>query len=431
MRTSSALFVPVTESLILALVCCFLLHAFFSTLVPSDYAAAIRSSLMAALLINISSAAVHAVLATANKTSEIVKYAVAGGEKQEGTWLSYQQALGTANAHCCASFALLLAYVLMFVQITALPGDLTGGEEETYVIGGKSFKGTHLNEWMQAVVGGGIDNGSVIPIAGSIYAGLLMAFLALMFLISIYAVFTALPEETASYIFLEPRFLVLLSGMMTLLSAYSVKNSFLYCYCEQESNCWSTTILCIMFALFSGLICFLDLLLGLVLPQKVYAVCRLSTLIIGAAAPAVAAVIVDQVPNMFRMAAWATSILAVLGSFLEYAFFKTTSKASKKKQRRQKESQNQREDESVASVTGPEEQEHDEGQAEAGKPGEQTKKEEEKDSQKPGTLTMFHQLALPMRDSWIMQNNFHQNPLGNMNNNRFKNQQQQTKPHAA
>jgi|688.fasta_scaffold456816_3 hypothetical protein len=75
MKSSSALFVPVCESLLLALTCGFLIHAFFQSTVPADYPAAMRAAVMITIILNIATAILHILIAAAYRTSEIVESA--------------------------------------------------------------------------------------------------------------------------------------------------------------------------------------------------------------------------------------------------------------------------------------------------------------------------------------------------------------------
>jgi hypothetical protein len=94
-RPTSALFVPVTESLLLAVICSFLLHGFFSLIVPADYAVCIRAILMCSLVLNIATTALHAIIACAYKAKDLTFSLV-------GSWLqkiSYHQASTYLHMH--------------------------------------------------------------------------------------------------------------------------------------------------------------------------------------------------------------------------------------------------------------------------------------------------------------------------------------------
>jgi hypothetical protein len=73
MKSSSALFVPVCESLLLALACGFLIHAFFQSTVPADYPAAMRGAVLLTIILNIATTITHIIIAAAYRTSKIVE----------------------------------------------------------------------------------------------------------------------------------------------------------------------------------------------------------------------------------------------------------------------------------------------------------------------------------------------------------------------
>jgi hypothetical protein len=237
-----------------------------------------------------------------------------------------------ANAHCCSSCCLLITYLLMFLQIAAFSAEL---EPEAVWLKGL-YTSSHASDWKQAVAGSSGEwqpskssdrkmfiataAASSIPIAGGIYAGVLLAFLTVMFLVSIYAVFMAIPEEAGSYIFVEPKFLILLNGLLVMMSTYGVSNSYLYCYCN---GCFSTSVLCILFSLFSVVTCLLDLGVSLVIPKNLYAVCRLGINVVLAAVPAFAALLTDGTPGMFLVASWILVVIAACTSTLEYLLFES------------------------------------------------------------------------------------------------------------
>lgn len=384
-RTTSALFVPVIESLLLSLVCSFLLHGFFSSLVPADYTPSMRAVLTCTLIINIATVVLHLAVAASHRVNEIVSE----DSSSPSPW-SFHQALGIANAQCCASCALLLLYLLMFLQVAALSADLDS--DSTYQRG--AYESTHASDWKQAVVGSagewqpvaGMKNmfrasaPEALPLIGSIYGGILMAFLLVMFFVSIYAVFMAMPESTHSYIFLEARFLILLGGVVVLVGEYAVPNAFVHCYCEAEDGCFSPAVLCMLFAIFAALVCFLDIIIALLIPASLYSICRLGVNLIFAMVAPFSSIILQRIPNALRIAAWVIAAAAVLMGVLEYVFLSPN---------------NSREEEPAISLPA----------QEAEEPSLPVHQQllEKKLPQK--NIAMFQQLAGPMRDAWIINNN--------------------------
>ena len=339
-RTSTAaLFVPICESLLLSLICCFLLHAFFSVIVPADYAPATRSAITVTIIINIITTAAHVAIAAAYRTSHILSRKPSKADdndekKRQQTSvatskMTYHHTLGTANAHCCASCALFVLQLLLFLQVAAFPDQLQPSVNLSR--GSQYVSTTQLNDWRQAIVGSsgewqpvpGVKNAysaspvSGLPIAGSLYNGILLALLLVLFFVSIYAAFMATPHEATTLMFFDPRFMILLNVLLVMVASYSVKHGFVYCYCGKA--CLSSTALCILFALFTVLACWLDLLVALAVPTRfIYGISKLVILAVLALLPAFASVIIQGVPPMFKVFSWVLAVISVLGMGIDF-----------------------------------------------------------------------------------------------------------------
>lgn len=80
-----------------------------------------------------------------------------------------------------------------------------------------------------------------------------MAFLVVCFLLSIYMCYMATPEGASSYMFFEPRALVVANGIVTFSSTHTVEQNFAYC----NGDVVGPTIL---FFLFCCMVCWVDAL---------------------------------------------------------------------------------------------------------------------------------------------------------------------------
>jgi hypothetical protein len=265
-----------------------------------------------------------------------------------------------------------------------------------------AYTSSHASDWKQAVVGSSgewqpaspternlfkaipVVSGS-LPIAGGVFGGVLLAFLVVMFLISIYAVFMAMPDGAGSYIFIEPKFVTLLNGLLVVVGTYGVSNSFLHCHCE---SCLSTSFLCILFSLFALATCVLDLGVGLLLPRSMYPLCRVASSILLAAVPPFASLLAEGTPGMFQMASWVLAAVAVGTSGVEYILFQTEPPQQEKDADESKEEQ-QKDTVEDAAASAPVAVISDLPKKEA--------------AVSVVESNMFKQLAGPMRDSWVMQ----------------------------
>ncbi len=84
-----------------------------------------------------------------------------------------------------------------------------------------------------------------------------MAFLVVCFLLSIYMSYMATPEGASSYMFFEPRALVVANGIVTFSSTHTVEQNFAYC----NRDVVGPTIL---FFLFCCMVCWVDAIVLLV-----------------------------------------------------------------------------------------------------------------------------------------------------------------------
>ena len=93
--------------------------------------------------------------------------------------------------------------------------------------------------------------------AGSVFAGVVLAFLLVSFLLALYLSLTAMPEGESSYLVLEPRGLVVANGVVAFASTQGVGQHFARCSASGSGDVG-------LFLLFCLLACWLDALPALV-----------------------------------------------------------------------------------------------------------------------------------------------------------------------
>jgi hypothetical protein len=98
-----------------------------------------------------------------------------------------------------------------------------------------------------------------LPMLGSIFSGVVLAFLLISFLLSLVLVLTAMPEGESSSLFLEPHGLVVGNGVMAFASSQGVGQHFARCSTGSGLLAGNT----VLFLLFCLLACWLDELPGL------------------------------------------------------------------------------------------------------------------------------------------------------------------------
>ena len=98
---------------------------------------------------------------------------------------------------------------------------------------------------------------SSVPLFGSIFAGVVMAFLVTCLLLSIYMAYMATPEGASSYMFFEPRGLIVSNGIVTFASTHTIEQNFASC----SSDAAGATA---TFVLFCCMACWLDALVDVI-----------------------------------------------------------------------------------------------------------------------------------------------------------------------
>lgn len=184
-------------------------------------------------------------------------------------------ALNTANAYCTGVVSLLLVFCAMFFQATSGSGlDSAIEQRESSAASSQSssnnntyYDSSQKLDWMQATLGSSgwqkqmrgeqqfyyAADASKPPLFGSIFAGAVIAFLLVSTLLSIYMSYMATPEGAATYMFLDPRGLIVTNGIVTFASTYTVEKHFARCMHAGDVGTAST-----LFALYCLSVCWLD-----------------------------------------------------------------------------------------------------------------------------------------------------------------------------
>lgn len=154
------------------------------------------------------------------------------------------------GAYSSSVFMLLATLAFYVLQSTSFGGSLDSAEVRQRVSGTgnqtSSYAATERLDWVQATVGGsGWDrtspagqspslfsvsgNGSDIPILGSVYAGLVLGYLGVSLVLSLYVTYSATPEGAQATIFTDPRSLNILNGFLMFSSRDAVNQIFGRC----------------------------------------------------------------------------------------------------------------------------------------------------------------------------------------------------------
>jgi hypothetical protein len=131
-RSSSSLFIPAAESLVLSLVGYFFMVAVMDQLMPSDFSPAMRSVLLSQLVLIVLTITAHMVISAVDKSLHVLdtgngpKTQSDGGSEDEisrqklmliiSKRISYRYSMNVANAYSAAMGTILLLFVAMFIQ---------------------------------------------------------------------------------------------------------------------------------------------------------------------------------------------------------------------------------------------------------------------------------------------------------------------------
>lgn len=67
---------------------------------------------------------------------------------------------------------------------------------------------------------------NAFPFTGSIFTGIVLAYLCICVLLSVYLALVSVPEGGSSYLFMEPRGLIVANGVISFGSTYGVEQIF-------------------------------------------------------------------------------------------------------------------------------------------------------------------------------------------------------------
>ncbi len=90
-----------------------------------------------------------------------------------------------------------------------------------------------------------------LPMAGSVFAGVVLAFLGIATLLAIYLSLAATPEGERSYCIIEPRGLIIVNGIVSICSTQGVERFF--ATCQRDAGGFAS-----MFIIFCAAVCWLD-----------------------------------------------------------------------------------------------------------------------------------------------------------------------------
>ena len=206
--------------------------------------------------------------------------------------------LSVCSAYCAMSLGLLLLFLAELLQAASGLGLDTSVVYRIRTMqdpeADELYASTQRLDWVQAVSGGsgwmrkvcfilfehslGIalnphveqDNNTfatadtfAMPIVGSIFSGVVMAFLVVAFLLSLFLALTSMPEGERSYLLLEPRGLTIVNGIVSFASTQGVRQQFARCNGSGGSIAGGV----FLFMLFCLIVCWLDELPGLIVQQ--------------------------------------------------------------------------------------------------------------------------------------------------------------------
>lgn len=177
-----------------------------------------------------------------------------------------------ANAYCCSAALIFFVFAAVFLQATTFSGQL---EATPKLQRPNLYTSSQRAEWIHAVAGasGGwvysADKTQKVPLQpvsapfmGSIYGGMAMGYMGIMFLLSVYISYMATPDSASSYLFLEPRFLAIASGFLGFGTGQTVTGVF--------GGCGDPTGSIVGFSCFVAAAAFFDLLFVQLVDERIY-----------------------------------------------------------------------------------------------------------------------------------------------------------------
>lgn len=259
-RTTAGLFVPLFEVVVLSAICYPAMHSFFST-IPLDYSPSTRSAMLCSLVLSLVTGFLQLLLSAAEKTLYV------GAQQKKLPLLGIgnpRHAMDIANAYCCAAALLLFLYLALFLQCSAFSEQLDASLSLQRKEG--ALSSSQRADWVYACIGASAgwifsptDRQTRIPVQpvttpfmGSIFCGMAMGYMGTMFLLSLYISYMATPESASSFLFLEPRFLVIASGFLGFGVGPAIAGSY--------AGCTDPAGAIVGFSCFAVAACFFDLI---------------------------------------------------------------------------------------------------------------------------------------------------------------------------
>jgi hypothetical protein len=154
--------------------------------------------------------------------------------------ISDKSMMVVGNTCCATLFCITFYYILFFMQAIPFGYMLNDTTDIRLRSTGEEYRGSYRSAWVEAAVGHTwtldsmdpqvfvVDDGN-LHITGSIFFGVVSAYSAVMFLISIYCAYTATPTGVYTALFLDVRSLTILNGFILLGMQPMVQEVFINC----------------------------------------------------------------------------------------------------------------------------------------------------------------------------------------------------------
>ena len=164
-RSSSSLFLPVVECILLNAIAYPALTSFMEQTAQSDFSPLLRSVMLSQLILAILSMLGHLVMAAIDRSSYIIPSAsilTDKGRDQGTEWKilqilsqrkSYKYAMGVSNIYCTCVMGLLILQATVLSQAYSGSGLLTVTEQRQNPVSSYVYKSSERHDWIQAALG--------------------------------------------------------------------------------------------------------------------------------------------------------------------------------------------------------------------------------------------------------------------------------------
>lgn len=290
-KTSASLFVPVGECLFLSLMLHFFGSGFMLSAAPVDFSPLARTVLSAQMWVIVCTTGVHAAISMLDKTlfilgdvreNEVTNMHVSKRKLLSLLRLraSFRRSMDASNACSAAVLTLLLVAATGLAQALWNAGSSGGSSmtTTTNTILIKALRDPNILyqvsqrlSWIQYVMGGAsawtvgdvdsngktvlrVQSGMEMPMFGSIFASVVVAALAVLFLLTLYMSYVATPEGESSFSFLDPKGLAAANWIVSSSLSWDRITQFETCslYTTSSSDPTTTSNLLVPTQLFSS-----------------------------------------------------------------------------------------------------------------------------------------------------------------------------------